>query len=67
MCAVPTYPFAVDLSDCTLNMALPNDGVWKRNVLGETATSDGKKIQTHIEVKYRWNSDQRKSKETQKI
>lgn len=52
MCAVPTHAFTVGLFDCTFNMALPNNGIWKGNVVGETPTSDGKMIKMHGKVKY---------------
>lgn len=39
--AVATYAFAVGVFDRTINMSLSDDGVWKRNVVGETATPDG--------------------------
>lgn len=38
MCAVPTDAFAVGIFDRTLNVTLSDDGVRKRNVVGETTT-----------------------------
>lgn len=38
VCAVPTYASAVGISDRTLNMTLSDDGVRKRDVVGETTT-----------------------------
>lgn len=51
MSAVPTYAFAVGVFDRTLNMALSNDGVWKRYVVGETATPDGKLIKKIMRIR----------------
>lgn len=49
VCAVPTYASAVGISDRTLNMTLSDDGVRKRDVVGETTTPDGEGIEKHGE------------------
>lgn len=54
MSTVPTYAFAVGIFDRTLNMAFTNNGIWKRKVVGETATSEGEGIEKHGEITYEW-------------
>ena len=51
MCAVPTYALAVCIFDRILNMALSDDGVRKRKMVGETATPEGEGIEKHCEGK----------------
>ena len=45
MRALATHALAVRIFDGTLHMALSNNAVWKWNVMGETATPDGKKTE----------------------
>ena len=37
---VPTYAFAVGFLDGAFYMTLPDDGIWQRDMVGETATPD---------------------------
>lgn len=52
MRALPTHALAVRIFDGTLHMALSNNGVWKWNVVGETATPDGEKTEEKGEWKF---------------
>lgn len=52
MWAVSTYTIAVSIFDCILNVPMSNDGIWKWNVVSETATPDDKETEKHSENHY---------------